>query len=223
MSYKYVIIDMESDNMASSVIHMAVANEINRVIKRDNDRLLIGSIAPDIWKNIGESKVKSHFLDDESTSIPNIDKFLSKYKNNLDDDFVLGYFIHLYTDYLWFKYFLPEIYNRDNNMITKIDGTIVKCKEDMLNEYIYNDYTNLNIRLLEEYNMDLSIFFNDIPHLDNIIDEIPMDNISIIVDKVGIIIQNTKEQKELIFDIKNIKTFVNLSVELILAKLKELI
>ena len=209
--------------MASSVIHMAVANEINRVIKRDNDRLLIGSIAPDIWKNIGESKVKSHFLDDESTSIPNIDKFLSKYKNNLDDDFVLGYFIHLYTDYLWFKYFLPEIYNRDNNMITKIDGTIVKCKEDMLNEYIYNDYTNLNIRLLEEYNMDLSIFFNDIPHLDNIIDEIPMDNISIIVDKVGIIIQNTKEQKELIFDIKNIKTFVNLSVELILAKLKELI
>lgn len=209
--------------MASSIIHMAVANEINRVIKRDNDRLLIGSIAPDIWKNIGESKVKSHFLDDESTSIPNIDKFLSKYKNNLDDDFVLGYFIHLYTDYLWFKYFLPEIYNRDNNMITKIDGTIVKCKEDMLNEYIYNDYTNLNIRLLEEYNMDLSIFFNDIPHLDNIIDEIPMDNISIIVDKVGIIIQNTKEQKELIFDIKNIKTFVNLSVELILAKLKELI
>ena len=209
--------------MASSVIHMAVANEINRVIKRDNDRLLIGSIAPDIWKNIGESKVKSHFLDDESTSIPNIDNFLSKYKNNLDDDFVLGYFIHLYTDYLWFKYFLPEIYNRDNNMITKIDGTIVKCKEDMLNEYIYNDYTNLNIRLLEEYNMDLSIFFNDIPHLDNIIDEIPMDNISIIVDKVGIIIQNTKEQKELIFDIKNIKTFVNLSVELILAKLKELI
>ena len=209
--------------MASSVIHMAVANEINRVIKRDNDRLLIGSIAPDIWKNIGESKVKSHFLDDESTSIPNIDKFLSKYKNNLDDDFVLGYFIHLYTDYLWFKYFLPEIYNRDNNMITKIDGTIVKCKEDMLNEYIYNDYTNLNIRLLEEYNMDLSIFFNDIPHLDNIIDEIPMDNISIIVDKVSIIIQNTKEQKELIFDIKNIKTFVNLSVELILAKLKELI
>lgn len=209
--------------MASSVIHMAVANEINRVIKRNNDRLLIGSIAPDIWKNIGESKVKSHFLDDESTSIPNIDKFLSKYKNNLDDDFVLGYFIHLYTDYLWFKYFLPEIYNRDNNMITKIDGTIVKCNEDMFNEYIYNDYTNLNIRLLEEYNMDLSIFFNDIPHLDNIIDEIPMDNISIIVDKVGIIIQNTKEQKELIFDIKNIKTFVNLSVELILAKLKELI
>ena len=71
--------------------------------------------------------------------------------------------------------------------------------------------------------MDLSIFFNEIPHLDNIIDEIPMDKISIIVDKVGIIIQNTKEQKELIFDIKNIKTFVNLSVELILAKLKELI
>lgn len=24
-------------------------------------------------------------------------------------DFVLGYYIHLYTDYLWFKYFMTEI------------------------------------------------------------------------------------------------------------------
>ncbi len=77
--------------MASSVIHMAVTNEINKVIKRDNNKLLIGSIAPDISKHIGESKVKRHFLDNEDNDIPNIDKFLTKYKYRMNDDFVLGY------------------------------------------------------------------------------------------------------------------------------------
>lgn len=34
--------------MASSVIHIAVANELNKVLKKDKKSILIGSIAPDI-------------------------------------------------------------------------------------------------------------------------------------------------------------------------------
>ena len=208
--------------MASSVIHMAVANEINKVIKKDTHKLLIGSIAPDISKHLGETKVKSHFLDSEDTDIPNIDKFLNKYKDKLDDDFVIGYYIHLYTDYLWFKYFISEIYNEENNMITKLDGSIVKCNGNMLGIYIYNDYTNMNMKLLDEYNMDLSIFYEEIPYLENIIDEIPMNEIKTIVDKTSIIIKNSKEHKDFVFNIDNIKKFIERSTELILAQLKEL-
>ena len=208
--------------MASSVIHMAVASEINKVIKKDNNKLLIGAIAPDISKHLGETKVKSHFLDSRDTDIPNIDKFLSKYKEKLNDDFVIGYYIHLYTDYLWFKYFIPEIYNEDKNMITKIDGSTVKCNGNMLSIYIYNDYTNMNIKLLDEYNMDLSIFYEDTPYLENIIDEIPMDKIKTIIDKTAQIIENSKEHKDFIFNIKNIKKFIEISTELTLAQLKEL-
>ena len=47
--------------MASAVIHMAVASEINKVLKRDYDKLIIGSIAPDISKIVGEDKLRSHF------------------------------------------------------------------------------------------------------------------------------------------------------------------
>ena len=214
---------MDGDNtMASSVIHMAVANEINKVIKKDTHKLLIGSIAPDISKHLGETKVKSHFLDSEDTDIPNIDNFLNKYKDKLDDDFVIGYYIHLYTDYLWFKYFISEIYNEENNIITKLDGSIVKCNGNMLSIYIYNDYTNMNMKLLDEYNMDLSIFYEEIPYLENIIDEIPMNEIKTIVDKTSIIIKNSKEQKDFVFNIENIKKFIERSTELILAQLKEL-
>ena len=90
--------------MASSVIHICIANEINKTINRDSKKLLIGTIAPDISKLLGETKFYSHFLDNVNNNIPNINKFLEKYSNYLNDDFVLGYYIHLYTDYLWFKY-----------------------------------------------------------------------------------------------------------------------
>ena len=63
--------------MASSVIHLAVANEINKELNRDKTKLLIGSISPDISKLIGEAKQKSHFLDNND-NIPNLDKFLEK-------------------------------------------------------------------------------------------------------------------------------------------------
>ena len=205
--------------MASALIHMAVANEVNKKLNKDNDQMLIGSIAPDISKQIGENKVRSHFLDSEG-DLPNIDKFLNKYKNNLDDSFVMGYFIHLYTDYLWFKYFIPEIC--DKNVITKLDGTKVKCTENMIIQYIYNDYSNLNSRLLDEYDMDLHIFYENIPKFQNIIEEIPMDKIQIIIDKVSIIIQNSKERKDFVFDLESVKNFISLCVELINAKIEEI-
>ena len=208
--------------MASSVIHMAVSNEINKKLNRNNEKLLIGSIAPDISKYLGESKLITHFLDSKDSNIPNIEKFLKKYKTKLYDDFVLGYFIHLYTDYLWFKYFIPEIYEDKNKCITKLDGTFIKCVGKMSSKYIYNDYTNLNSKLLDEYDMDLSIFYNELPLFENIIEEIPMDKIKIIVDESSIIIKNSKINKELVFNIDNVKKFIETTTKLILAKLNEI-
>lgn len=132
--------------MASSVIHMAVASEINKKLQRDTNKILIGTIAPDIAKYVGEKKIKSHFSTVEYDNIPNIEKFLNKYKNKLDDDFVMGYFIHLYTDYLWFKYFIDDI--DWSSMITKIDGNRVICDREVFIEYVYNDYTNIDISLI---------------------------------------------------------------------------
>ena len=56
--------------MASSVIHMIVANEINKTLKRNNKLILMGTIAPDISKHIGKTKAESHFLDNINSDIP---------------------------------------------------------------------------------------------------------------------------------------------------------
>ena len=145
--------------------------------------------------------------------------YISFYQN-LNDDFVLGYYIHLFTDYLWFKYFIPEIC--ENNLIKKLDGTIINCKGNMAIMYIYNDYTNININIIDEYDLDLKIFYNDIPLIDNIIEEIPMDKLSLIINKVGEIIKNSTEKKEMVFNMENINSFISLSVKLILSDLKSI-
>lgn len=206
--------------MASSIIHIAVANEINKILNRDSKKLLIGSIAPDISKLIGDTKVKSHFLDELNDDIPNLDRFLDKYKSKLSDDFVMGYYIHLYTDYLWFKYFISEII--DGNYITKLNGEIVKLNGNMVALYIYNDYTNLNIQLIDKYELDLKIFYSDIPYIKPIITEIPMDRLDIILNKAGIIIANTKARKDFVFNIKNIEKFIDVCTKLILSEIEKL-
>lgn len=206
--------------MASSIIHICVANEINKKINKKQPDVLIGSIAPDIAKHLGRTKKESHFLDDVKYDLPNLDKFLEKYKNNLNNDFVLGYYIHLYTDYLWIKNFLPEFYNGD--YIFKLDGTMEKIDNAKKTEYIYNDYTNLNISLIDEYELDLKIFYNEIPEFEDIIKEIPMDKLSLIVEKTGIVIKNAKENKTYyIFDKNIINKFINFCVDIILQDLNE--
>ena len=198
---------------------MAVANEINKELHRDPKCLLLGSMAPDMAKLIGETKVKSHFQD-ENNDLPNLERFLSKYKNNLKDDFVLGYYIHLYTDYIWFNVFMKEFMYKGS--IRTIDGELVECNEKTYKEYIYNDYTNLNISLMDEYELPIDLFYEGLPYLENIITEIPMDRLGLIIDKTGEILYNAKLHKTLVFDMECIRKFISLSTDIILTNIKEL-
>lgn len=208
--------------MASSMIHLTIANELNKMLKRDKKKLFLGSIAPDLSKLVGDNKTRGHFILEGEEDIPDLNKFLKKYGYFLNDDFVLGYYIHLYSDYLWFKYFIPDLFDEGKNVITKLNGDIIKCNGNMMEKYIYNDYTNINNDLINEYDLDLKLFYEPIPELNNIIDEIPMDKIPLIVDKTGLIIENSKKTKELVFDIEQIKKFIKMNVEIIYSNLKEL-
>ena len=207
--------------MASFMIHAAIANELNKDLKRNTTKLLLGTIAPDISKLIGETKLYTHFQTSEK-STPSFDKFINIYGKYLYDDFVLGYYIHLYVDYLWFKYFLPEIYDENKELLTKLDGSIVPCHGQMLNNYIYNDYTNLNKKIIESYKINLNFLYDPIPKIDNIIMEAHINKLNVLIDKSKEILENTKVNKELTFNMENIDNFISLSVRLISSNLMEL-
>ena len=198
--------------MASAIIHIAVAKKLNEQLKMNEKELFLGTIAPDISKHIGQDRKISHFLDENR--IPNLNLFLKKYNNSLNIPFIMGYYIHLFTDYLWFKYFFNEITNLKTS-ITLLNGDTLKCSKEEINKLIYNDYTNLNILLIEEYNLDLSLFYEEIEIPKVKFTEIPLDKLQIIVDQMGIIIENSKKEKKYLFNIDNVKQFINTCTDLI--------
>lgn len=206
--------------MASAIIHLAVAKVLEPYLNIKNRKdYYLGSIAPDIAKQIGRTKQGSHFLYDEKEDVPNIKMFTNKYKEFYKKDFDLGYYIHLFTDKLWFDKFLSTLVQ--SNSIRLIDGTIVNIPPEELQQLIYSDYTNLNIKVIEEYNMDLSLFYEEFQIPNTEITEIPIEKLNILIDKMGIIIENSKQEKNYLFDIYLIKEFIEEAKTRILQEIKD--
>lgn len=206
--------------MASAVIHLAVAKELEKSlnIKYKKDYYL-GAIAPDLAKQIGETKDKSHFIINSPQDIPNINLFVNKYKKFKKNDFELGYFIHLYTDKLWYEDFIPNI--ESNNSIKLLDGTIMQTTPDQITHMIYSDYTNINIDLIENHNLDLSLFYEEFKKPKTKIDEIPIDKLNILINKMGIIIENSKRERTYTFDTYIVEKFINNAIIKIKEELKK--
>ena len=206
--------------MASAVIHLAVAKVLEPYLKITNKKdYYLGSIAPDIAKQIGESKQKSHFLYNERKDVPNMKIFTDKYPNFYKNDFDLGYYIHLFTDKLWFDKFLNNLVQ--SNAVKLIDGTILNTTPEELRNLIYTDYTNLNIKIIEEYNMDLSLFYEEFQKPNTKIEEIPINKLNILINKMGVIIENSKREKNYVFDIYLVKQFIEDTKERILQEIKD--
>ena len=210
--------------MASTVMHMAIANEIYKRIK---DKIninyydyILGTIAPDISKHIGEPRTISHFID-EGNPIPNIDKFLEKYMPTIKKSFNLGYFIHLYADKLFYGDYLPLFIKTDffSSTIRRLDGEKITMSRTEQQRILYNDYTNLNSLLIDEYQLSLDLFYNEFIIPNTNITEIPVNKLNLLIDNAGIIIQNLNKQKEYMIDITSIKAFIDDCIEEIYLKL----
>ncbi len=206
--------------MASAVIHLAVAKELEKKLNIKNKKdYYLGTIAPDISKHIGKSKKESHFLYNTKDDVPNIELFATKYKDFKTNDFTLGYFIHLYTDKIWVDEFIDKL--NYGNAIKLLDGTIINTTVEEIKNLVYQDYTNLNIQLIDEYTLDLSLFYDDFIIPDTTLDEIPVDKLDILIDQMGLIIENSTKKKSYLFDITTIKDFINNCTNQITEKLRD--
>ena len=208
--------------MASAIIHLAVAKKVlnDKSVDVDNQKdYYLGSIAPDLSKQVGLNKTESHFLINTKNDIPNMNVFKKRYPFFKYNSFDLGYFTHLYTDKLWAENFLPNIVH--NSSIKLLDGTVMNSTDKEFINLLYSDYTNLNIEVIDEYEMDLSLFYEDFQIPDTNIKEIPIEKLDILINKMGIIIENSKGKKAYTFDIYDIKNFIDLAAEKIINELKK--
>lgn len=209
--------------MASAIIHMCIAKKVNEILKVHEKEFLLGSIAPDISKQIGESKVDSHFLVAEGYNIPQLDKFLDKYKDTLKDNpFNLGYYCHLFADMLWFGLFINSYCGTTQDEVHYKNGETKKLTPELFMTILYNDYTNLNIKMIDKYNLDLSLFYEELPNINSEISEIPLDKLQIIVEKMGEIAEQSKERETIVLDETSIFRFIDKTSEDFINNLKEI-
>lgn len=198
--------------MASAIIHMAIAKELENKLDIENKKeYYLGSIAPDIAKQIGMNKSVSHFSKNMKDNIPNINLFVKRYPTFKYNSFSLGYFVHLYADKIWQESVINKILNE--NSVRLLDGTTLNTTREEITNLIYSDYTDLNKKVIEDYNLDLSLFYEDFQIPNTTINEIPIDKLDILINKMGIIIENSKQQKSYTFDINIVKDFINRCVE----------
>ena len=200
--------------MASAIIHISVANEINKKLKMNNDLLLIGSIAPDLAKLIGQTKDKGHFLfGDKGT--PHMDKFLEKY--HIDNPFNMGYYIHLYTDLYWFRDLLPKHYK--NKKLVFKNGEELDIPFEKRLKAIYKDYTSLNNILVKKYNIDIN-FLKKEYKIDTEISELDLTKINLLTKETNKLINESVTYPLEIFDELEIFEFINSCVENILKEVE---
>ena len=206
--------------MASSIIHIAIAKKVAEKIKVEKPRdYYLGAIAPDIAKQIGINRDVSHFVINSETDIPNINIFVRRYPYFKYNDFDLGYYTHLYADKVWFGEFLPNFVQ--NNSIRLLDGTIVNMEPEELVQMIYNDYTNLNIRVIEQQDLDLSLFYEEFKVPKTNITEIPVNKLDILINKMGILIENSKKEKTYTLDMFQINDYIDRVAKEIIEELKK--
>ena len=136
--------------MPSLSAHFSCANLLVEKLNISNkNEFFRGTIYPDLMKN-------SHFKIQSKNGIflvPSITKFLQKITYHLTD-FEKGYLVHLLLD----KYYL-EIFADKFGLEPFINGTI------------YDDYSLLSVKLLNDFNVDTTYAFNIIMSFDDTIDK----------------------------------------------------
>ena len=87
---------------------------------------------------------------------------------------------------------------------------------------IYSDYTSLNAQVIDAYQLDLSIFEEEFERPETTMTEVPVDSLDILIDKLELIIENSKTEKVYSFDMTLITEFIDQTAEEILEEIKDL-
>ena len=116
--------------MPSWVTHLVTANRIiDKLDIKDRNSFFFGNIMTDILLNYIVEKTSvhkdyktTHFAEDRIINgveyeFPVLDNFFNEYKNKMKNPVVLGFYIHLLTDYYWNIFSYGEYYKKNGNLV----------------------------------------------------------------------------------------------------------
>jgi hypothetical protein len=208
-------------NMGSLMMHYCIFNELQKNIKVNKNRFLMGMLSTDICHLAKEPKGKSHFMsvDEDGMRYVNYYDFYKKYENQFNDSYFKGYFCHLISDDIWHN-LKPTM---EVNMLPPEKRSVGKVK------YL-NDLRQLNSILEKHFKLE-----NDIPIIDNseileVMNSVKIDeiNINLIPDILTQTSQYFKDSDQTsnepleIFSTGEINEYINNAVSVCLEKLSQI-
>lgn len=192
--------------MPGYIIHLAEAKIIaDKLEKLEPNRKLgpiwreefyYGTLLPDAVEK--QMKGISHFWNKEDvqyvTMVPDLDMFCKKYETKNSNAVYWGYLVHLQLDSLFWKKFMKENIEfidqngKHTDLLKKVIGVklkkhnkIIGIKEFFSEEYLYGDYTKLNEAFIQNYDLVVPSYRNDI---DPIIEEANYEGMKVVLDRL---------------------------------------
>lgn len=151
--------------------HLATANRILENLQIEKYSFLFGNILPDvnngyIIKNISCLKTyeethyfKQYNFEGQKEYLPDIQSFFHDYKEKINNPIILGYFVHLLTDYYWNKEFYLKygILNNEKERIGLMTNTQEKnfCNREEARKIKVNDFNLFSKTLYQENKIEL--------------------------------------------------------------------
>lgn len=152
--------------MPAGGIHLCVGKRVAEKLNINQCmEYYIGVVSADSWRNSSSTKLGTHFLDSIDSINYHYDFFYKKYSSYMNNEFVIGYLIHLITDKYWYsnsfvtsniyedeydalkrlcsnlieRYSIPKLFLPDNlvNPISELDSKGIICTIDYLNSVNY--------------------------------------------------------------------------------------
>jgi len=168
--------------MPSWSIHLAVAKKVNNKLKLQKDLFYMGNLIADVDYNNKLKRKNTHYYNKPCKNcpdeiLPDVSLFLKDYKTKLNDSLILGYFVHILTDYYYNNYIFT------NNWVY-IDNEFVGIK--LKNNKILKS-KDIDRSLRKQYkHYDLDLYGKSLFKLGNV--EIP--NYDIKIDKSLVLLKD---------------------------------
>ena len=146
--------------MGSLLMHVCVSNIVKEKLNLTN-KFLVGTVMPDLIKLEKDERTKSHYLkkfvyNNGVKELPDINKFITDNKDNLNDEEKLGYLAHLIEDRIWFEKYIPKYIkcmNNNENLVICLKNGCFKDAKQFTNE-LYSDYMKIGDYIIDKYNIN---------------------------------------------------------------------
>lgn len=170
-------------------MHIAIANRVNKILNLDDELFIIGNVMPDAEGYVikdpsvkvayAVSHYAEHNIEGVKEVLPKYQRFIQKYNNKMNNPIVMGYFVHILTDFYWNRMTFKNYYIRNNEGETigiKLNnGKELFCSKDERRILKQTDFSNFSSYLVNNGRLYIpNLRKNKIIDNIKIIEEIPL-------------------------------------------------